>query len=756
MKRSALLSLIICIAACGVGLGQTTQFTYQGLLQNGGTAASGNYDFEFLLYDALSGGDQLGSTLTRNSVMVPAGTFSVDLDFGSQLPGANRFLEIRVRQTGQPTLITLAPRQQISSNPYSVKSLTANTATSATSADSAVNAMNAVTAATATNAFQLGGVAANQYVQTNGNGFGLTNLNASNISSGTLNNARLGVIPVANGGTGSATQNFVDLTNAQTIGGNKTFSNTLSGNIVNAVTQFNIGGSRMLSNAGSNNVFAGSSAGIVNTGSVNAFFGAGTGEQNTTGNENSFFGFQAGFSNQTSCCNSFFGRSAGELTTMGTYNSFVGSGSGSLNTVGHYNSFFGVLAGDTNTTGSKNTIVGHNADVATNNLSYATAIGADASVSSSNTVILGRNLDTVQIPGNLNISGNFTGNLPAGNANYIQNIPGIGTQAASFNITGGGTANIFNAATQFNIGGNRVLSNAGQGNLFAGRDSGISNGPDGVENAFFGAKSGQSFFLGVGNSFFGFSAGQSTVASISNSFFGYFSGQATLNGGFNSFFGAHSGRDNIGGEQNSYFSFRAGFANTFGSQNAFFGMNAGNFNTEGSSNSYFGFEAGALNLSGSNNTAIGYGASVGESDLSNATALGALATVSQSNSLVLGNNAKVGIGTGAPAFKLHVLDTSNTGLRVETGLAGGTVASFGGIGSFSVDAPFIPGGRLSIKENGNVGVGISNPTAKLHVAGGNIYIANPSSLIITSPNGACWSITVNNAGSLSTTSVACP
>lgn len=40
-----------------------------------------------------------------------------------------------------------------------------------------------------------------------------------------------GVIPIANGGTGSSTQNFVDLTTAQTIGGPKTFSNsaTLTG-----------------------------------------------------------------------------------------------------------------------------------------------------------------------------------------------------------------------------------------------------------------------------------------------------------------------------------------------------------------------------------------------------------------------------------------------------------------------------------------------------------------------------------------------
>jgi hypothetical protein len=38
-----------------------------------------------------------------------------------------------------------------------------------------------------------------------------------------------GTLPVANGGTGSATQNFVDLTNTQTVGGAKTFSSTITG-----------------------------------------------------------------------------------------------------------------------------------------------------------------------------------------------------------------------------------------------------------------------------------------------------------------------------------------------------------------------------------------------------------------------------------------------------------------------------------------------------------------------------------------------
>jgi hypothetical protein len=116
----------------------------------------------------------------------------------------------------------------------------------------------------------------------------------------------------------------------------------------------------------------------------------------------------------------------------------------------------------------------------------------------------------------------------------------------------------------------------------------------------------------------------------------------------------------------------------------------------------------------------------------------------------------VGIGTAVPAFKLHIVDTSNRALRVQTNSTAGVVASFGGNGAFQIDSPGVAGGRMNVKENGNVGIGTNNPNTKLQVTGGSVYISNPNSLIITSPNGACWFITVNNAGALSTLPVACP
>lgn len=143
------------------------------------------------------------------------------------------------------------------------------------------------------------------------------------------------------------------------------------------------------------------------TGFRNSFFGHDAGYSHTTGHRNAFFGSQAGAATTTPCCNSFFGAETGEVNTTGTQNTFLGHKAGWRNTTGSLNSFLGTGAGQKNTTGSNNTVIGYNAAVASENLSYATAIGSEAVVSQNNSVVLGRNVDTVLVPGKLVVTGSL-------------------------------------------------------------------------------------------------------------------------------------------------------------------------------------------------------------------------------------------------------------------------------------------------------------------------------------------------------------
>src|SRR2546426_5493750 len=216
------LLMVLCVFASTV-FAQTSSFTYQGRLTDGGTPANGNYDLQFVLFDSLSGGAQVGSTQTLNTVAVSNGVFTVSLDFGaSAFPGASRFLEISARPSGSGSFTLLSPRQQITSTPYALRSLNSS------SADS---------------------------------------VPASGVPAGSGNY-------IQNSAGQQASSNF-------NISGNGTAGGTLSGNVVNATTQYNLNGSRILSNAGTANLFAGVGAGSNNSGDNNSFFGLSAGGSNT-------------------------------------------------------------------------------------------------------------------------------------------------------------------------------------------------------------------------------------------------------------------------------------------------------------------------------------------------------------------------------------------------------------------------------------------------------------------------------------------
>jgi hypothetical protein len=501
---SVFLFLLLCCSA--TALAQTSAFTYQGKLTDMSAAANGNYDFTFRLFDAAADGTQVGTDIVLDNVQVTGGIFTVKLDFdaASFTGGAARFLEIAVRSGASTGAFTvLAPRQEITSAPYSIKSL------------------NSTSAETSNDSMQLGGTAANQFVQT-------TDARLSD------NRNPLPDSPnyIQNRTTVQETSNF-------NISGSGTTGGTLSGNTVNSATYVSIANLRILTANGPNNTsqfprqltasntFVGDGAGLNTApdvllssqiGKINSFFGAGAGQNNTTGDSNSFFGTFAGFGNITGFGNAFFGDLAGQRST-GNNNSFFGSGAG-LSNRGNGNSYFGYQASALNSSGNNNTSLGYNlalkdisgsnntvigatadftatpfnttgnnntllgaASLATSNLSNQTAIGYKAMVTQSNSLVLGSingvngatadtnvGIGTTVPATRLHISGSgiirarINSNDNAGLALTLNNQPGWSVATVS-----GGQFQIFNDA----IGANAVWINSA--NNFVGIGT---NAPD--------------------------------------------------------------------------------------------------------------------------------------------------------------------------------------------------------------------------------------------------------------------------------------
>jgi hypothetical protein len=98
-----------------------TAFTFQGRLTDGGSPASGAYDFQLVLYDAPVGGAQQGPIVVRDDVTVTNGLFTVSLDFGEVFAGAARYLEVAVRPGASPGAFTpVGPRQELAPAPHAL------------------------------------------------------------------------------------------------------------------------------------------------------------------------------------------------------------------------------------------------------------------------------------------------------------------------------------------------------------------------------------------------------------------------------------------------------------------------------------------------------------------------------------------------------------------------------------------------------------------------------------------------------------
>ena len=200
----------LCISASAQG----TAFTYQGRLDNDGSPApNGLYDFTNALYTVSSGGAATAVNLAGPLTAVPVtnGLFTVLLDFGSVFNGTPYYLQIGVRSNATGSYVALSPRQELTPTPYAI---TAENVDGLVSASQLTGTLpsgllsgaygDAVTLNNAGNSFT-------------GNGSGLTSLNASQLTSGTVADAEL-------------TANVALLNRTpQTFTGNNTFSRNATG-----------------------------------------------------------------------------------------------------------------------------------------------------------------------------------------------------------------------------------------------------------------------------------------------------------------------------------------------------------------------------------------------------------------------------------------------------------------------------------------------------------------------------------------------
>ena len=293
----------------------------------------------------------------------------------------------------------------------------------------------------------------------------------------------------------------------------------------------------------------------------------------------------------------------------------------------------------------------------------------------------------------------------AGNINMLQdsniriNNIRVLSNKGDGNLFTGGYAGINNTSGVWNFmgGADAGFSNTtGSYNTFVGAKAGFNNS-EGLRNVFIGVASGLQNTTGKWNNFIGTDAGHENTTGSSNVFIGFETGYLNTTGSANLFAGNLAGRANTTGQENVFLGPGSGFTNTLGSSNTFVGKDAGYSNTTahnntfigraagganssgeantfsgtaagelnvtGNSNTFYGYRTGRANTIGNNNTLIGANAELSSNNLDNATAVGANAIVGASNSLVLGKNANVGIGTSAPTAKLDVQGLSSTGFQ---------------------------------------------------------------------------------------------
>lgn len=382
--------------------------------------------------------------------------------------------------------------------------------------------------------------------------------------------------------------------------------------------------------------------------------------------------------------NTFVGENAGNFTMGGEF-----PDQGSFNTAIGFESLK-IL-----TTGFDNTAIGHKSLTANQGACYNTAIGAKA------------------------LSTNTSGNSNSALGSYaLQN-----NSSGAFNTATGASSMLLNTTGQHNT---------------AGGSATLSYNTSGSYNIAIGSRAMVFSTTGSSTVAIGYNAMEENRGNSRSTAIGFqamqkadnrSSGRDTYNTaiGYEALKGGATPSENTG-QYNTAIGDGSLTGLTSGSNNTALGAGTGNTLTTGSNNLLLGFQAGDNITSGSNNIVIGH-------DLNAPSATGSNQMIIGSADLLYGDlsNKRLGIGTSAPAFRLHVESaasaplamfrnthaTADAYIAIQKGSDGNTkrweLLVTDADGRFSIYDKNANTSRMNILSDGKTGIGLSGPTSRLGI-----------------------------------------
>jgi hypothetical protein len=270
----------------------------------------------------------------------------------------------------------------------------------------------------------------------------------------------------------------------------------------------------------SNNTKLGVGALNNNNGSKNTAIGAYASYKNTVGFSNTSLGVNAGFFNETgdwntslgsaALCNNLNGSSntaigsnallGTETLSIGNHNTGVGVQSLEENT-GDFNTALGAQSGLDLSGSSYNTYLGAKTNASSQGLNHSTAIGYEAKITDSNQIMMGTTTETVQVPGQLDVSGQSTFHTDL----KVRGVTvGRGVSTQNTNVVFGGRNALESMTTggeNVAIGENALSVNNKYGNTAVGYNSLIN--ATGASSTALGRYSGENLKNGEHNTFLG-------------------------------------------------------------------------------------------------------------------------------------------------------------------------------------------------------------------------------------------------------------